>query len=147
LATRYDLIVVGAGINGCAIARDAARRGLHVMLIDRGDIGGGTTAASTRLIHGGLRYLEHLDVRLVREALRERDRLLANAPHQVKPIPFVIPMFSGAARGRRKISIGLRLYQALDRSSTLPVPRMLETAGLLELEPLLSREGLQGGAL
>jgi len=73
--------------------------------------------------------------------------LLANAPHQVKPIPFVIPMFSGAARGRRKISIGLRLYQALDRSSTLPVPRMLETAGLLELEPLLSREGLQGGAL
>src|SRR5881227_2454031 len=76
-ATPVDLIVIGAGINGCGIARDAALRGLRVAMVDQSDIGSGTTSRSTRLIHGGLRYLEHLEVGLVRESLHERERLLA----------------------------------------------------------------------
>src|SRR3954471_12142124 len=82
---RFDLLVIGAGINGVAIARDAAMRGLRVVVLDKGDIGSGTTSWSTRLIHGGLRYLEHAEIGLVRESLRERERLLHNAAHLVKP--------------------------------------------------------------
>src|SRR6266511_2577614 len=96
---QFDLIVVGAGINGAGIARDAAMRGLGVLLLDKGDIGGGTTSWSTRLIHGGLRYLEHGEVGLVRESLRERERLLRNAPHLVKPLPMLLPLYAGARRG------------------------------------------------
>src|SRR5215204_428268 len=84
---RYDLIVIGAGINGAAIARDAAMRGLSVLVLDKHDIASGTTSWSTRLIHGGLRYLEHAEFPLVRESLRERERLLNNAPHLVEPLP------------------------------------------------------------
>ncbi|MFL6256311.1 MAG: FAD-dependent oxidoreductase, partial [Pyrinomonadaceae bacterium] len=82
--TTFDLIVVGAGVNGCGVARDAAMRGLRVLLLDKGDLAAGTTAASTRLIHGGLRYLEHGEFGLVRESLRERETLLRKvAPHLV----------------------------------------------------------------
>jgi glycerol-3-phosphate dehydrogenase len=83
----FDVIVIGAGINGAGIARDAAMRGLKVLLIDKGDLASGTTSWSTRLIHGGLRYLEHGEIGLVRESLRERERLLQLAPHLVKPLP------------------------------------------------------------
>ncbi|PYS79301.1 MAG: FAD-dependent oxidoreductase, partial [Acidobacteria bacterium] len=83
ISANYDAIIIGAGINGCGIARDAATRGLRVLLLDKGDIGGGTTAWSTRLIHGGLRYLEHGELGLVRESLRERETLLGIAPHLV----------------------------------------------------------------
>ena len=98
--TAHDLIVVGAGINGAGVARDAAMRGLRVLLLDKGDLGGGTTSRSTRLIHGGLRYLEHGEVGLVRESLRERERLLWAAPHLVRPLPLVIPLYRGLCTGR-----------------------------------------------
>src|SRR4051794_33742414 len=96
---RFDLIVIGAGINGSAIARDAAMRGLDVLVLDKGDIAGGTTSWSTRLIHGGLRYLEHAELGLVRESLRERERLLSNAPHLVKPIAMALPIYRDGRRG------------------------------------------------
>src|SRR3954454_20681744 len=89
----YDLIVIGAGINGAGIARDAAMRGLKVLLLDKGDIGGGTSGWSTRLIHGGLRYLEHGELGLVRESLRERDSLLNIAPHLVRPLEILVPVY------------------------------------------------------
>src|SRR5881397_201457 len=94
--TEFDAVIIGAGINGCGIARDAAMRGLRVLLLDKGDIGGGTTAFSTRLIHGGLRYLEHGELGLVRESLRERETLLRRvAPHLVRPLPMLVPVYSG----------------------------------------------------
>src|ERR1051325_1590763 len=90
-SSRFDAVIIGAGINGCGIARDAALRGLRVLLLDKADVGGGTTAWSTRLIHGGLRYLEHGEVGLVRESLREREALLGRiAPHLVRPLPLLI---------------------------------------------------------
>src|SRR5437773_5292730 len=89
-AETFDLIVIGAGINGAGIVRDAAMRGLKVLLIDKGDIGGGTSSWSTRLIHGGLRYLEHGEFRLVRESLRERACLLNVAPHLVRPLRMLV---------------------------------------------------------
>src|ERR687898_2424424 len=96
----FDLVVIGAGINGAGVARDAAMRGLKVLLLDKGDIGGGTSAWSTRLIHGGLRYLEHGELGLVRESLREREILLRIAPHLVRPLPILLPIYRGDKRGR-----------------------------------------------
>src|SRR5258706_174776 len=97
--TQFDLIIIGAGVNGAGIARDAALRGLQVLLLDKGDIGGGTSSASTRLIHGGLRYLEYAEFGLVRESLREREILLRIAPHLVRPLPILIPIYDSARRG------------------------------------------------
>src|SRR3954462_2320655 len=90
-ATRFDVIVIGGGINGAAIARDAAMRGLTVVLLERDDLASGTSSWSSRMIHGGLRYLEHGEVGLVRESLHERERLLQMAPHLVTPLPTVLP--------------------------------------------------------
>src|SRR6185312_14574394 len=90
-ASRYDVVIIGAGINGAGIARDAAMRGLTVLVIEKGEIGAGTTSASTRLIHGGLRYLEHFEFGLVYESLRERETLLRIAPDLVRPLAIVIP--------------------------------------------------------
>ncbi|MHC4845036.1 MAG: glycerol-3-phosphate dehydrogenase [Planctomycetota bacterium] len=114
----YDLAVVGGGIHGTAIARDAAGRGLSVLLIERGDLGGETSSASSKLIHGGLRYLEHLEFRLVREALREREILLATAPHLVEPMRFVLP-HTPSLRPAWMIRLGLFLYDHLARRGSL----------------------------
>src|SRR5437762_13659736 len=92
-AETFDLIVIGAGINGAGIARDAAMRGLKVLLLDKGDVGGGTSSWSSRLIHGGLRYLEHGEFGLVRESLRERDALIHTAPHLIKSLPFLVTCY------------------------------------------------------
>src|SRR3954447_25112046 len=94
----FDLIVVGAGINGAGIARDAAMRGLRTLLVDKGDISNGTTQWATRLIHGGLRYLEYYEFHLVRESLGEREKLLHIAPHLVKPLRFVVPIYERSKR-------------------------------------------------
>src|SRR6476659_9743850 len=109
----WDLVVIGAGINGAGIARDAAMRGLSVLLLDKGDIGGGTSAASTRLIHGGLRYFEHFEFGLVRESLRERETLLRIASHLVRPLRITIPIYEGGQRGRLTIRAGLVAYDLL----------------------------------
>ena len=95
----YDLVVVGGGINGVGIAADAAGRGLTVLLVEKSDLGGATSSASSKLIHGGLRYLEHLEFRLVREALQEREVLLANAGHVIWPQRFVLPQVPGGRSG------------------------------------------------
>ena len=119
-AGTFDVAIIGGGIIGCGIARDAALRGLSVVLFDRGDFGGGTTAGSTRIIHGGLRYLGRADFRLVRMDLRERETLLRIAPHLVRPLEFVIPFTRLRAHDRLKLRAGLALYDALAAGSTLP---------------------------
>src|SRR6266700_7965233 len=114
-----DLLVVVGGINGVGIARDAAGRGLSVLLCDKGDLAGGTSSASSKLIHGGLRYLEHYEFRLVREGLAEREVLLRIAPHLVRPLRFVMP-HQPALRPSWMIRVGLFLYDLLGGRSSLP---------------------------
>jgi glycerol-3-phosphate dehydrogenase len=109
---RFDIAIIGGGINGAAIARDAAGRGWSVFLCERGDLGGATSSASTKLIHGGLRYLEYYEFRLVREALREREVLLRQAPHIIWPLRFVLPHHRGM-RPRWLLRLGLFLYDHL----------------------------------
>src|SRR5919106_3636983 len=130
-ASRYDVVVIGAGINGAGIARDAAMRGLKVLLIDKGDIGGGTSAASTRLIHGGLRYLEQFEFGLVRESLTERETLLRIAPHLVRPLPITIPIYKQGRRGRMTIRAGMIAYDLLSWGKSLPRHRMQSAAATL----------------
>ncbi len=143
----FDLIVVGAGINGAGIARDAAMRGLHVLVLDKGDIASGTTSWSTRLIHGGLRYLEHGEVGLVRESLRERERLLHAAPHLVRPLPLVIPIYEGDRRGPLTIRAGMVAYDILSFDKSLDRHRMLSAEEALHRVPGLNPEGLRGAAV
>jgi glycerol-3-phosphate dehydrogenase len=144
---QFDAIIIGAGINGAGIARDAALRGLRVLLLDKGDIAGGTTAWSTRLIHGGLRYLEHGELGLVRESLRERERLLRNAPHLVRPLPLLIPLYAHAARAPMTIRAGLLLYDLLAFDKSLPAHRTLTRAATLQRAPGLAAANLRGAAL
>ena len=142
----YDLIVVGAGINGAGIARDAALRGLRVLLVDKGDLSAGTSSWSSRLIHGGLRYLEHGEIGLVRESLRERERLLRNAPHLVHPLPLTLPIYTGHQRGPLMIRAGMIAYDALSFDKSLPRHRMYDARGALAHEPGLNPEGLEAAA-
>ena len=121
----YDLLVIGGGINGAGIARDAAGRGLRVLLCERGDLAEFTSSASTKLIHGGLRYLERYEFRLVREALAERERLLAMAPHIVWPLRFVLPHDDGL-RPAWMLRLGLFLYDRLTRLQTLPASAVIQ---------------------
>ena len=123
--TIYDLAVIGGGINGAGIARDAAGRGAKVLLLEAGDLAGGTSSASTKLIHGGLRYLEHYDFGLVRESLVERERLFRNAPHLVQPVPLLMPSFSHNRRSRWLVELGMVLYDTLSFGKTPPMHRML----------------------
>ncbi|HYH38680.1 MAG TPA: FAD-dependent oxidoreductase, partial [Azospirillum sp.] len=109
MAPVYDLAVIGGGINGCGIARDAAGRGLSVLLAERGDLGGATSSSSSKLIHGGLRYLEQYEFRLVRESLHEREILLRTAQHIVRPLRFILPDPKGG-RPWWMIRTGLFLY-------------------------------------
>jgi glycerol-3-phosphate dehydrogenase len=144
----FDVVIIGAGINGCGVARDAAMRGLRVLLLDKGDISSGTTAWSTRLIHGGLRYLEHGETGLVRESLREREALLTRvAPHLVRPLPVLIPIYAGRRRGRLTIRAGMLAYDLLSSKKSLPRHRMLTTAEALARAPGLEAAGLRGAAL
>jgi glycerol-3-phosphate dehydrogenase len=143
----FDLIVIGAGINGAGIARDAALRGLRVLLLDKGDIASGTTSWSTRLIHGGLRYLEHREVGLVRESLTERETLLRIAPHLVRPLPLLIPIYRGDQRGPLLIRAGMIVYDVLSRGKSLPRHRLLGRKAALRRAPGLARRGLRGAAL
>jgi glycerol-3-phosphate dehydrogenase len=144
---RFDLVLIGAGINGAGIARDAALRGLRVLILDKGDVAGGTTSWSTRLIHGGLRYLEHGEIGLVRESLRERERLLRIAPHLVRPLPLLLPIYGGDQRGRWLIRAGMVAYDVLSRGKSLPGHHMLDRAAALGRAPGLAEPGLLGAAL
>jgi glycerol-3-phosphate dehydrogenase len=123
-AVTYDLLIIGGGINGCAIAREAALNGLKVLLVERDDLAAHTSSASTKLIHGGLRYLEHYDFKLVAEALRERERLVRAAPHIIRPMLFVLP-HENAVRPWWMVRAGLYLYDFLGGRMTLPRSRGL----------------------
>jgi glycerol-3-phosphate dehydrogenase len=149
----FDLIIIGGGINGAGIARDAALRGLKTLLLDKGDFCGGATSWSTRLVHGGLRYLEYFEVGLVRESLREREILLKIAPHLVKPLLLTIPIYrrrpaSPDHRPRPfwKIQAGMRLYDWLSYDKSLPGHRMLSRSVFRQLFRCLDAERLVGGA-
>jgi glycerol-3-phosphate dehydrogenase len=142
----FDLIVVGAGINGAGIARDAAMRGLKTLLLDKGDVASGTTQWATRLIHGGLRYLEHYEVSLVRESLKDREILLHIAPHLVKPLGFLVPIYERAKHGPLMVRLGMLGYDTLSLDKSLDNHRMLSAEQALEREPGLNPEGLLGAA-
>ena len=122
-----DLLIIGGGINGVGIARDASGRGLRVALCEMGDLAGATSSSSSKLIHGGLRYLEHFEFRLVREALAEREVLLKIAPHTVRPMRFIIPHVP-ALRPAWMVRIGLFLYDRLSRRVTLPASQSVDLA-------------------
>ena len=143
----FDVIVIGAGINGAGIARDAALRGLKVLLLDKGDICSGTSAWSTRLIHGGLRYLEHGEFGLVRESLREREYLLKIAAHLVRPLEMVVPIYANAKRGYWTMRAGMLAYDVLSFGKTLPRHRMLSANETLAQLPGLNPRGLLGAAV
>lgn len=142
----FDLIVIGAGINGAGIARDATLRGLAVLLVDKGDVGAGTTSRSTRLVHGGLRYLEHFEVPLVRESLRERETLLHIAPHLVHPLSFLLPIYEEHKRRPALIRMGMMAYDALSLDKSMERHRMLSRTEALQREPGLRSEGLKAAA-
>lgn len=123
--TVFDLFVIGGGINGCGIARDAAGRGYSVALAEMNDFASGTSSGATKLIHGGLRYLEHYEFRLVREALMEREILWAMAPHVIWPLRFVLPFQKGGVRPAWLIRLGLFLYDNLGGRKLLPATKTL----------------------
>src|SRR5215210_8811306 len=142
----FDVIVIGAGINGAGVARDAAMRGLRVLLLDKGDISSGTTQWATRLIHGGLRYLEHYEFALVRESLRDREALLHIAPHLVRPLGFLVPIYDRNSNGPLIIRLGMNLYDALSYDKSMERHKMLSRKKVEEREPGLNPEGLKAAA-
>jgi len=132
---RFDVLIIGCGIVGAGIARDAAVRGLRVAVVDGGDISGGTSGRTSRLVHGGLRYLERLRIRLVAQAARERDRWVRLAPGLVDPLDFLIPADGPAGAGAWKLRVGLAAYDALSSGTVLPRRRWLKN--IRGVEPLL----------
>jgi glycerol-3-phosphate dehydrogenase len=134
----FDLIIIGGGINGAGIARDAAGRGLSVALFEKDDLGEHTSSASTKLIHGGLRYLEHFEFRLVREALIERERLLRIAPHIIWPLEFLLP-HSRTMRPAWMIRAGLFLYDHLAKREFLPASRTIRIKSSATLKPSVKK--------
>ena len=123
-AERFDVVVVGGGITGAGVALDAATRGYSVALVEKADYASGTSSRSSKLVHGGLRYLQNFDLGLVREALLERQINVALAPHLVKPLPLIVPAFDGA-RPDRMVGLGLNMYDvmAMDRVRRSPLAR------------------------
>lgn len=143
----YDLVVVGGGITGAAIARDGAMRGLRVALVEKEDLGAGTSSRSSKLVHGGLRYLQHLELRLVFEATRERAVLLRIAPHLVRPLPFLFPVYRGDPDGLAVIDAGMWLYDALSRFTAPRLHQSVRGAETLAREPRLAPTGLVGAGI
>lgn len=143
---QFDLLIIGGGITGCGTARDAALRGLRVALVERNDFASGTSGRSSRLVHGGIRYLEHGQIHLVRESIHEREILLRIAPHLVKPLAFTWPLYRGARVGKLKLSAGLFLYQLMAGRRSRP-HFSLSAKETLEREPGLASRGLTGGAV
>jgi len=142
----FDVLVVGGGITGAGVARDAALRGLRTALVEKDDFASGTSSRSSRLVHGGVRYLEHGDLRLVFEASHERRLLRMLAPHLVRPLAFTWPVYAGARIARWKLAAGLTLYDALAAFRNVARHERLSAAGVLRREPRLLSDGLRGGA-
>ena len=143
----FDLLVLGGGIQGAAVAREAALRGISVALVERIDFAAGTSSRSSRLIHGGVRYLEKLHIGLLREALHERERLLRLAPHLVRPLPMLMPHYADSGQAAWKLKVGLKLYQLFAGRSTLPGPRSYKPRECVARFPGLREKGLLGGTI
>ncbi|HVF40105.1 MAG TPA: glycerol-3-phosphate dehydrogenase/oxidase [Gemmatimonadaceae bacterium] len=143
----FDVLVIGGGITGAGIARDAAMRGMSVAIVEKEDWASGTSSRSSRLIHGGIRYLEHGQIGMVRESVREREILLRIAPHLVKPLEFTWPVYRGARLPKWKLRIGLAIYDFLAGQSGIERHRPIDAEGVLEAEPHLRKDGLAGGAI
>jgi len=143
----FDVIVVGAGINGLGIARDAAERGLRVALVEQEDLCFGVSAWSGRLVHGGLRYLEHGDVPLVRESLKERERLFRLAPHLVKPVRLIMPFYARNKRPAWLIALGMIAYDVLSFDKSVKWHRILGRKAVRERFTGMAEQGLSGAAL
>jgi glycerol-3-phosphate dehydrogenase len=144
---RFDLIVIGGGINGAGIARDAALRGLRVALVEQSDFASGTSSRSSKLIHGGLRYLEQGEIRLVLEATRERERLRRLAPHLVRPMRFVYPIYTDGPVSKWKLAAGLWAYDFLAGIRSVHLHRMLGADAVARAEPELRTDGLRGAGV
>ncbi|RME77132.1 MAG: glycerol-3-phosphate dehydrogenase [Planctomycetota bacterium] len=145
--TAFDLLVIGGGITGSGVARDAARRGLSVALVERGDLASGTSSRSSRLVHGGLRYLEQFAFGLVFEAVSERRVLQEIAPHLVRPLGFLFPIYRDSRRGRLTVELGMWLYEALSLFRSPRRHRSYNASQLEEIEPALRRDELTGATL
>jgi glycerol-3-phosphate dehydrogenase len=143
----FDLIVIGGGITGAGVARDASLRGLPCLLVEKGDFSSGVTSKSTRLIHGGLRYLANFEIDLVAESLRERAILRRQAPYLIHPIPILIPIYKGDPHGRAVISVGIHLYDLLSHDEDIPHYFTSNREKTLGFEPRLNQEDLTGSAL
>lgn len=141
----FDLLVIGGGITGAATARDATSRGLKVALVERRDFAWGTSSRSSKLIHGGLRYLENLEFPLVFEALSERSHLLKSVPHLVKPLPFYMPIFKEDAHGKFYLGLGMWLYDILSLFRSPGFHKNLSKKRMLRAIPFLKADGLKGG--
>ncbi len=139
-----DAVVIGGGMAGAGVARDLALRGASVALFEKGDFASGTSSKSSKLIHGGLRYLELGDFKLVRESLREKKTLERLAPHLVRPLPFLVPIYRGAARGLITVRIGMWLYDLLTPGKTTERYRVLRPVDALAMEPSVRAEDLRG---
>jgi glycerol-3-phosphate dehydrogenase len=140
----FDAVIVGGGMAGAGVARDLALRGLSCVLVEKADFAAGTTARSSKLIHGGLRYLELFDFRLVRESLRERETLARLAPQLIRPLPFLMPIYRGGPRSLVKVRLGLRLYDLLTPGKRTPRYGAMDAERARALEPALRPEGLLG---
>ena len=140
----YDVVIIGGGMAGAGAARDLALRGVSVALIEKGDFASATTAYSSKLIHGGLRYLELFDFGLVRESLRERETLGHLAPHLIRPLPFLVPIYRDSSRSLIKVRIGLALYDWLTPGKHRERYRVLRPVDTLSLEPAIRAEDLRG---
>lgn len=143
----FDLCVIGGGITGVGIARDAALRGLSVALIEKGDLASGTSSQSSKLIHGGVRYLEQFAFGLVRESIRERDALSHNAAHLARRLPFIYPIYRGDKHGPFTINLGMWLYDAFALFRRDRRHKMLSRAELEAREPALKTEDMRGATL
>jgi glycerol-3-phosphate dehydrogenase len=139
-----DVVVIGGGMAGAGVARDLALRGAAVALFEKGDFASGTSSKSSKLIHGGLRYLELADFKLVRESLREKKTLERLAPHLVRPLPFLVPVYRGAPRGLVKVRIGMWLYDLLTPGKRTERYRVLGAVDALAMEPGVRAEDLRG---
>jgi glycerol-3-phosphate dehydrogenase len=152
----FDVLVIGGGAFGAAAAWDASLRGLNVALIDQADFGSGASAECFKMVHGGIRYLQHADIRRLRSSCHERSALLRIAPHLVKPLPIVVPTFGRGRKGKLFLGTGMYLYDLLsvgrnagikDRSRRIPLTHFMSRHELLEVFPELEQDSLSGGAI
>src|SRR5881275_3189821 len=142
-APEIDVLIVGGGVVGAGAALDAVTRGLSTAIVEARDWASGTSSRSSKLIHGGLRYLELMDFGLVRESLREKKTLERLAPHLVRPLPFLVPVYRGGTRGLVMVRIGLTLYNLLTPGKTTDRYRLMRPVEALSLEPSIQPEDLR----